>query len=102
MNYAVLVKVLQGLGDLESDLARHRHFQWLIVDRSQELLKVPTCHVLHDDAVFVLISELFFKADDVRAVLASVLDLNLMSDAFRIFTPTWLALDDLYGKHLLS
>ena len=68
VDYRVRVEVLERLPDLIRDRACHIHSQGLVLSLCDELLKVASRHVLHDDAVLVVASELLLETHDVRAV----------------------------------
>ena len=85
MNDAMLVQVLQRLSNLQSDEASHVDRQRIVALFGQELLEISSCHVLHDNAVVVLILKLFFEADYVGAVFATRLNFDFVVDTSQFF-----------------
>ena len=80
MNDPVSVQVLERLSDLENDLASHLGRHGLKLACREVLLQISTRHVLHDNAVHVFASELLFESDDVWAIFAPRLKINLSAD----------------------
>ena len=75
----MFVHVLECHPDLSRDMPYDVHAQRLVPSALEELLQVAACHVLHHDAVVVLVDlELVLEAHDVWAVLAPRVHCDLL------------------------